>query len=81
MLKLKTCEMELRGIVSQVSKKTNQAYYIVFCEQLDGCEQFKFLCKDYNALPQGLKKGDLVVLSLVYNNYKELNVEKVELVN
>lgn len=78
MLTLKTNKMELRGINSQVSKKTNQPYYLVYCEDVDSFEPYKFLCKDFNALPQGLKKGDEVVVTLSYNNYKDLNVLKVE---
>lgn len=78
MLVLKTKEMELRGITSQVSKKTNQPYYLVFVEDLESYEPFKFLCKDFNAMPQGLKKGDIVELTVAYNNYKDLSVLKVE---
>lgn len=81
MLTLKTNKMELRGINSQVSKKTNQPYYLVYCEDLGSFEPYKFLCKDFNALPQGLKKGDSVVVTLSYNNYKDLNVLKVEKVS
>lgn len=78
MLVLKTKDMELRGITSQVSKKTNQPYYLVFVEDLESYEPFKFLCKDFNAMPQGLKKGDIVELTVAYNNYKDLSVLKVE---
>ena len=78
MLTLKTNPMELRGIQSQISKKTNNPYYVVFCEDVDSCEPFKFICRDFNALPQGLKKGDLVTVTLGYNNYKDLVVLKVE---
>lgn len=78
MLTLKTRPMELRGINSQVSKKTNQPYYLVYCEDVESFEPQKFLCKDFNALPQGLKKGDLVEVTVTYNSYKDLNVLKVE---
>lgn len=78
MLVLKTKEMELRGITSQVSQKTNQPYYLVFVEDLESYEPFKFLCRDFNAMPQGLKKGDIVELTVAYNNYKDLSVLKVE---
>ena len=78
MLTLKTDVMELRGISSQVSKKTQQPYYVVFCEDVSTCEPFKFVCRDFNALPQGLKKGDLVSVTVSYNTYKDLNVLKIE---
>ena len=81
MLILKTKEIELRGITSQVSKKTNQPYYVIFCEDLDSVQPFQFICKDFNALPQGLKKGDIVVVTVGYNNYKDLVVQKVEKVD
>ena len=80
-LTLETHEMELRGITSQVSKKTHQPYYVVFCEDIDSCEPHKFICKDFNVLPQGLKKGDIVRVTVTYNTYKDLNVIKVEKVN
>lgn len=78
MLTVKTNKLELRGINSQVSQKTNKSYYLIYCEDLESFEPYKFLCRDFNALPQGLTKGDKVVLTLSYNTYKDLNVMKVE---
>lgn len=78
MLTLKTKELELRGINSQVSKKTNQPYYLIYCEDVEAYEPYKFLCKDFNALPQGLKQGDRITVTVAYNTYKDLTVLKVE---
>lgn len=77
MLTLKSEKMELRAINSQVSKKTKQPYYIILAEDASS-EQHKFVCKDFNAMPQGLKKGDSVSLTLEYNMFKDLVVLKVE---
>lgn len=77
MLKMLTEPMELRGIQTHTSKK-GTPYYILCCEDLDSYEQHKFLCRKYEYIPQGLKRGDQVVLSVVYNSYKDLNVVKVD---
>lgn len=82
MLTLTTREMELRGIQSQVSKKTNNPYYLVYVEDVDNIKAFCFVCRDFNALPQGLKKGDIVKVTCTYNEkYKELACIKVEKVD
>ncbi len=80
MLTLKTNKMELRGVQTQVSKKGN-SYYIVYCEDVDSCKPFQFFCKEFNALPQGLKKGDMVEITVEYNSFKELSVVKVSKVS
>lgn len=77
MLKLKTEELELRGVKHQVSSKTNNVYYIVYAEDLDG-QPFNFLCRNAEAFPEKLDKGDLIILHLTYNRYKSLEVEKIE---
>ena len=77
MLTLKTNKMELRGVQTQTSKKGN-TYYIVYCEDTESVQPFKFFCKDFNALPQGLKKGDIVQVVVEYNSFKELTVKKIE---
>lgn len=77
MLKLKTEELELRGVKHEVSKKTNNVYYIVYCEDMDG-QPFNFLCRKAEAFPEKLDKGDTVVLTLTYNRYKSLEVEKID---
>lgn len=79
MLNLKTDVLELRGLKNETSKKGN-VYYVIFAESMEG-EPFKFFCKDAKAFPEGLKKGDNVVVTVTYNNFKELvavRVEKVE---
>lgn len=76
MLKLKTEKMELRGIKNTQSAKGN-IYYIIYCENEDG-EPHNFYCKDAKALPEGLKKGDKVHISLTYNKFKSLEVEQVQ---
>lgn len=73
--------MELRGIQSKVSQKTQKAYYILLCEDIESTEQYKFLCKDFNKIPQGLKKGDHIELRLAYNIFKEFDVLEVVKVN
>ena len=78
MLVLETRKLELRGIQSKVSLKTGKPYYIVCCEDFESVDRTDFLCKDYNVLPQGLKKGDHVKLTVSYNNFKEFDVLKVE---
>lgn len=77
MLRLKTEELELRGVKHQVSSKTNNVYYIIYAEDLDG-QPFNFLCRKAEAFPEKLDKGDTVVLHLTYNRYKSLEVEKIE---
>ena len=76
MLSLKTETLELRGLKNETSKKGN-LYYIIFCETACG-EPHKFFCKNSEAFPSGLKKGDNVILTLTYNSFKELEVLKVE---
>lgn len=80
MLNLKTHRLELRGIKNNVSQKTGSVYYVINCEDVDG-EPFSFFCKDVGALPEGLKKGDIIVLNLTYNKYKDLNVVRVDKVS
>lgn len=72
-MKLTTEKLELRGLVNQLSKKTGAIYYIMYCETLEG-KPFQFICRDAKALPEGLKKGDMITLDVVYNSYKELSV-------
>ena len=77
MLKLKTEELELRGIKDEVSKKTNNVYYVVFCEDMAG-EPFKFLCRDPKAFPNGLDKGDRIFVTLNCNRYNNLEIDRIE---
>lgn len=73
---LNTERLELRGVLTQTSKKGN-TYYILHCEDMETGQPYKFFCKEFNALPQGLKKGDTVVVTVFYNSFKELEVRKV----
>lgn len=76
MLKLKSEKLELRGVQNETSAKGNM-YYIIFCESETG-EPFRFFCKDVKAIPQGLKKGDNVYVTLALNKYNNLVVDKIE---
>lgn len=76
MLNLKTDVLELRGLKNSTSKKGN-VYYVIFAESQEG-EPYKFFCRDASVFPDGLKKGDDVVLTLTYNSFKELQVVCVE---
>lgn len=75
MLALKTEKLEVRGLKNQTSKNGN-VYYILHTEAEDG-EPTQFFCRDSSVFPEGMKKGDKVVLSLVYNRFKELEVVSV----
>lgn len=57
MLKVASEPLELRGIASKEGK--NKMYYSVNAETPDGTA-YQFYCPDFNALPQGLNKGDQV---------------------
>lgn len=56
MLTVASEPLELRGIASKQSKN-GKSYYIVNAETPDGTAH-QFYCPDFNALPQGLKKGE-----------------------
>lgn len=73
MLTLTTDLLELRGIESKISKK-GSSYFVLFCEVAENGSPVQFICRDYNKLPQGLKKGALINLVLTMNKYKDLDV-------
>ena len=75
MLELTTKNLELRGLVNTTSKKGN-VYYVLHCETIEGAP-VKFFCRDAAAFPQSLKKGDIIQIDLVYNNFKDLEIKKV----
>lgn len=83
MLHVASEPLELRGIASNTSPKTGKMYYIVNCETDDGTP-YQFYCPDFNALPQGLSKGEKVrvYFNVRYFNQKErlevFRVDKVE---
>ena len=79
MLKVASQPLELRGIANNTAK-SGKAYYTINTEAEDGTP-YAFYCPDFNALPQGLKKGDEVRIyfNVRYFQGKErLEVEKVE---
>lgn len=75
MLALKTEKLEVRGLINKTSKNGN-VYYILHTETEDG-EPCAFFVRDSSVFPEGMKKGDKVSLSLVYNRFKELEVVSV----
>lgn len=79
MLKVVSDTLELRGVASNTSKN-GKTYYVINAEDNDGTA-FQFYCPTYEALPQGMKKGDKVRLHFVvkyFNRSERLEVEKVE---
>lgn len=72
-MKLTTGNLELRGLVNKTSKNGN-TYYVIYAETPDG-EPLQFCCKDSSVFPEGLKKGDKIVLDVFYNpRFKDLSV-------
>lgn len=79
MLSVKSNPLELRGIANNTSKKGN-VYYTINTEAADGSPH-AFYCPDAAALPQGLKKGDMVTVTFDVSYYKgneRLVVSKVD---
>lgn len=82
MLTVASEPLELRGISSHTTKK-GTAYYVVNAETPDGTA-YQFYCPDFNALPQGMHKGEnvRVYFHVRYFQGKErLEVCKVERVS
>lgn len=82
MFKLKTDTLELRGIENKASKNGN-VYYILYVENLFG-KSYNFYVPKADALPQGLKKGDSIIVTFDLSYYKgqeRLSVSKVEKAN
>lgn len=73
MLKLNTDTLELRNISSHTSKK-GTAYFVLACEDITDFKQYQFVCRDFSLIPQGLTRGEHIVLTLEYNRFKELSV-------
>ena len=79
MLTVASEPLELRGIASKQSKN-GKSYYIVNAETPDGTAH-QFYCPDFNALPQGLKKGENIRVYFHVRYFKgneRLEVCKVE---
>lgn len=68
MIILQAKNLELRGIQNKESKSGN-AFYLINCEDDNG-NAYSFYCKDYNAIPQGLKKGEKVNIYFEYRTYQ-----------
>lgn len=78
-MKVKSATLELRGISNKVSSK-GTVFYMVNVEEDDGTP-LSFYCPKIEALPQGLKKGDLVNIVFDYtrfNQQERLMVSSVE---
>lgn len=71
MLTVNSIPLELRGVAHKTTKQ-NKVFYQVNCETNDGTA-YQFYCPDASALPEGLKKGDMVVVTfeVVYFNGNE----------
>lgn len=79
MLQVKAESLELRGIANKTSNKGN-IYYTLNCESSDGSPHALY-CPSSDALPQGLKKGDMVTVLFDVTYFKgneRLVVRKVE---
>lgn len=80
MLKVVSNEpLELRGVASKTTKN-GKSYYVINAEDSDGTA-FQLYCPTYEAIPQGLKKGDKVrvhFLVIFFGRDVRLTVEKVE---
>ena len=68
MLIVTSAPLELRGIANK-SSKNGKLYYILNVESSDGSPHALY-CPDANALPQGLKKGDMVAVDFLVTYYK-----------
>lgn len=80
MLTVTSCPLELRGIANQKSKAGN-VFYVLNCESDDGSPHALY-CPKVDALPAGLKKGDMIRVTFsvhTYNRNERLVVERVVL--
>ena len=76
MFTLVSCPVELRGVANKTSK-TGKTYYVLNVETDEG-QPFSLYCPDFNALPSGLVKGDKVLVSFTYSNFR--NQEKLTVI-
>lgn len=76
-MELFTDVLELRGLKNTASKK-GTVYYILNCENEKTGDPYQFYCPSADVLPQGLKKGDKIKISLTYNKFKNLIVKDVK---
>ena len=82
MLTVKSSPLELRGIANKSSRNGN-VYYVLNVESADGSPHALY-CPNQEALPVGLRKGDMVSVSFEVAYFKgneRLVVAKVEKVD
>ena len=82
MLTVKSTPLELRGIANKSSRNGN-VYYVLNVESADGSPHALY-CPKQEALPVGLRKGDMVSVSFEVAYFKgneRLVVAKVEKVD
>lgn len=78
MISVTSSPMELRGVVNK-SSKSGKMYYVLNVESADGTPHALY-CPNVDALPQGLKKGDSVLVSFSltsFNGQERYYVTKV----
>lgn len=68
MLKVTSAPLELRGIANNTSKKGN-VYYTLNVESADGTP-YALYCPSAECLPQGLKKGEMILVTFDVSYYK-----------
>lgn len=79
MFTVKSSPLELRGVANK-SSRSGKVYYVLNVECEDGTPHALY-CPTVNALPAGLKKGDMVTVCFnvtYYNGNERLVVTKVE---
>lgn len=80
MLTVTTCPLELRGIANKTTSN-GRTYYVLNCESNDGTPHAMY-CPSADALPAGLKKGDMVTMLCdvrTYDRSERLIVKSVRL--
>lgn len=68
MLIVKSLPLELRGIANKSSRNGNQ-YYVLNVESADGSPH-QLYCPKFEAIPQGLKKGDAISVTFEVTYFK-----------
>lgn len=68
MLSVTSSVLELRGVANKVSKK-GTPFYIINVEDYVGTP-YALYCPNFDAIPQGLKKGDNVVVTFDVRSYQ-----------
>lgn len=68
MLTLKSTTLELRGVANR-QKKDGSVYYLLNVEDAEGTAE-QLYCPNTDAIPQGLRKGDNVVVWFDVKKYQ-----------